>query len=369
MPTFYVYSVERSGNVLSIVCYDGTQRADIPFDSTTFKIYQNKSGNVIPASQVANGACSSCKAGGASYDSKLMPKIDFVAYEDIYDKSCRNILEQLAISNAGIWQCRSMGTMTLCPTTGGSNVYNIDRDKVLSYTGKGSKTVSRVFLNDSKNSIDYDIGSGERKSSISVSGSLISDKSGEIGSAYFGTYHAFDMNVIIDHALHVGDNIVIDNIGQLTIWGVTINFGAVNITAQLSHAEQSMTESEYITADKRAIEQRIEADRIYKNALISKSYGIQTVYINHNTGEKQTYGYEVKDKGVTVYEGNEISKNTAEEITVSDDVSEVKYSIGGIMKAVLSLVWDGDVLKSYCRKILDMDGKVIHDDKEAADNE
>ncbi|MCI5751472.1 MAG: hypothetical protein MR038_03185 [Oscillospiraceae bacterium] len=118
----------------------------------------------------------------------------------------------------------------------------------------------------------------------------------------------------------------------------------------------------------RELEKRYSEGDTWKNVQLTKKDGIRYVYVNEN-GENQTYGYKVKEKGVTVYEGNEISKNTAEEITVSDDVSEVKYSIGGIMKAVLSLVWDGDVLKSYCRKILDMDGKVIHDDKEAADNE
>lgn len=101
---------------------------------------------------------------------------------------------------------------------------------------------------------------------------------------------------------------------------------------------------------------------------ITKKGGIKYVYVNEN-GENQTYGYKVKDKGVTVYDGHEISKNTAEDITVSDDVSEVKYSIGGILQAVLSIVWDGDTIKSYARKILDASGKVIHDDKEADNNE
>lgn len=118
----------------------------------------------------------------------------------------------------------------------------------------------------------------------------------------------------------------------------------------------------------RELAKRYSEGDTWNNVQLTKKGGIKYVYINEN-GKKQTYGYKVKDKGVTVYDGNEISKNTAADITVSDDASEVKYSIGGIMQAVMSIVWDGDTIKSYARKILDASGKVIHDDKEAIDNE
>jgi hypothetical protein len=118
----------------------------------------------------------------------------------------------------------------------------------------------------------------------------------------------------------------------------------------------------YKNRTRRELEQRYKEGDTWQNTEITKSGGIKYVYVNEN-GDRKKYGFDVKDAGVTVYEGDMISEDTADDVTVSDDADEVTYTVGGI-GVVMSMLWDGDVLKKYTRLFKDKLGNIIHKDEE-----
>lgn len=362
--TFYISSKSPSDTVVSVKCYDRSiyTECDFPCEDTDFT---DNDGNEkkMDVSEVLDRIANACGFIGCLMGMDI--KADFELPKSMLQgRSCHDVLNSVSVLLCGYWVYQQAdGGLHLISVGSKNNFLNsVSANKHEKLKQTSTVQIRSVYMTNGSEVCGGDTGGTDtiKIESPAADQAVWSEVYGRVVGYIYGGYDCKNalLSAIPDFPMLVDfdgeENPLYANYCDMKI-------SSAGILASCGCNAVDDGAWTYKTKTRRELEKKYSEGDTWKNTEITKTGGIKYVYVNEN-GDKQKYGFTVKDKGVTVYEGNEISKNTAADITVSDDVSEVGYSVGGITKSVLSLVWDGDVLKSYSRKITDMDGNVIHDD-------
>lgn len=312
-----------------------------------------------PVSAVISALASQCGFGGAV---NFETAVEIIPYKYLAGKTCRSVLELLSQAACGTWFCnninqlefKSFGTVTDYCTLDDNNCSEFRRGSV-----KGPVSAIQVYnpITDENYELGY---YSSFINKLKVSGKLIDSAAAhDILEKVDGSeYRAFSCKKaetkIIPNAL----------CGFLY---KDIMYRASSIVTDITPAGFFSTVRSPVLAEDRfdyvgtleySIADRILQEKKYGSSVMSLS-GLK--FVDDDDG---SYGFTVKSKGITVYDGNPISKNPAENITVSENADSVEYTTADGVNAALELVWNGDILTSFKRRFTDENGKEIFDDKE-----
>ena len=364
--TFYISSKSPSDTVVSVKCYDRSiyTECDFPCEDTDF-IDNDGNEKKMPMLTALERIANACGFFGCLMGTEILAEFE-LPKSMLQGRSCHDVLNSVSVLLCGYWVYQeASGGLHLIAVGGQNNfLHSVSADNHEKLQQTSLIQINSVYMTNGSDICGGDTGGTD---TITIDSPAADQQIwSEVYDRTVGyTYGGYDCKNALLSAIP-DFPMLVDFDGEknpLYANYCDMRISSSGILASCGCNAVDEGEWTYKTRTKRELEKKYGEGDTWNNTEITKTGGIKYVYVNEN-GDKQKYGFTVKDKGVTVYDGNEISKNTAADITVSDDVSEVGYSVGGITKAILSLVWDGDVLKSYSRKITDMDGNVIHDDEE-----
>jgi len=360
--TFYVSSKSSDGNIVSIKCYDRMTYAEADFPCTEEEFYDHDGNEVgMPAALVMNRICAEMGLTLQLNDDGLSEFLtDFVIPKSLlFGKTCRDVLNTFAQALCGVWCCR--GTRLLFVPFG-ADITDFAEIQASAVYHENLKNTSRIlldscFMTDNTNSYGQQItGSGTVNINTplacpglytAVANRVKTLYTGySCGNAYINALPAFPMSCAFKE----------DNPN-----GVPpprpVNYCSVKLTKKGALASLGMNridEGEWVYKNRtrRELDSRYKDGDLWGNTEITKKDGIKHVYVNEN-GSKEKYGYETREEGITVYDGDMIDKIPAEDLTPEfdddDNAKTVTYFKDGV-KTVLEFEWDGDNIKSYKRK-------------------
>jgi hypothetical protein len=159
MPKFYISSRQIDGDVCNYHCLDGMVRAEEPFDSSGLTYDEN---NTVATSSVLSALVTQCgydsrtTTGGASPDSK----VPYMNKDDVENKTCRAILDDLSAACCGVWRIIRTGAYAEVldfATFGTLPTAVVSVDKYTKIDTTGTKHYDGVRVTDGENT--YTVGS------------------------------------------------------------------------------------------------------------------------------------------------------------------------------------------------------------------
>lgn len=328
LPTFYIDGENRTEDTVSITAYDKCRKLSQPFDYADLKDGDNVDDNGDPiytdviASLLVGKIANQCGFAGASNTGEIL--INNIS-KDIYKgAACNSIIENIASASGCFVCCDSSNNLRFQRIgIGYSSASASDHSSIIAYP---EIKYTRLIVS-GNNSDLYDIGSGDANSIIELSNTLISESgASELASRLFAssgafTYIPLNFNAVISGNVDpYGDVIIDDNI--YTVTNILINLGADGAVAALSVPQTSGSSSIYNNLLTRQINQRVAANKIYGNTLISSSDGLELVYDN------ESYGFTTLAGGVTEYDGAMIDNVMPSQVeTVADTSTEAEKRI------------------------------------------
>lgn len=359
--TFYVSSTSSENGIVSVTCYDKMlfTECDFPCSDEDFPVDEDGVESEMDISVCLERIANICGFRGCFYPADVVGEAYFqLPKSSLSGRSCRDVLSIAAEAVCGYWVCQSTSLFLIA--LGASN--NMTGITSASYHEKFTTSkiqISSVCMTDGDyvygndtgtiNTIKIDTPAASLKLYDAVSKRLngYSYKSFKCSHALLDTIPEFPAEISFKGA------------GEMPVNNFDISFSSAGIIASVGNNSAGSVEWKY--RSRREIEQRYKEGETWSNIEITKNGGFKTVYRNENNGKKK-YGIEVKDEGVTLYEGTDYSKTPASEISVSEDFLQAVYKTGK-SEVLLSLVWNGDVLESY-KRIIQKDGKTIYSDEE-----
>lgn len=368
--TFYVSSKSADDTKISVKCYDRSiyTECDFPCEDTDFT---DSDGNEIKMNintvltRIA-GACgfSMCGVGADVETDFELPK------SILQGRSCHDVLNSVSVLLCGYWVYQDTDSGMHLIAIGSTNnftnsVYALKHEKLRQTS---SIQINSVYMTNGAEICGGNAGGTDTVTidSAAATKELYSEVSGRFTGYLYGGYSC-------DNAL----------LSAVTAFPLLINFEGEDTPLYANYCDIKISSSgilascgcntvdegawTYKTRTKRELEKKYSEGDTWTNTEITKSGGIKMVYVNENGG-KEKYGVTVKNKGVTVYDGNAVSKYPAEKITVSDNADSVEYITANGVKAALELVWNGDILTSFKRRFTDENGKEIFDDDKENEN-
>lgn len=148
--TFYVSEVQKSGNVYSVTAYDRCKNLDIPFDVGNRTLYtsdqvEKNSDNYkkYTAADIMGDLAHQAGFHGAP----ALERITEFIFTDFSNKTCRQILEEVSLTECGIFYCdtgNDLNFMKFDPD-GSGNSFTINANNRTEVNLQGTKTISAIY--------------------------------------------------------------------------------------------------------------------------------------------------------------------------------------------------------------------------------
>lgn len=370
---FYISSKSVGDTEITIKCYDRMTYAECDFPCTDDDFIDSDGNETgMELKTVMNRICDECGFLGYNFhDDDLIDTAGDIPKSMLSGKTCHDVLSSLSEAFCGYWCCKyysvlpSLMFVPLCGNTDWINTISVQKHEALKNTVRLPSFFTVIMTDGSVtygDRYDGDNGSAVININTAIASKALRDLI--YNRTFMHTYQGWKC----DNAIF---NTLPDFPPKINFSGeedtrcanyCTLKISSAGIFASCGNNTVDEGAWTYKNRTRRELEQRYKEGDTWKNTEITKSGGIKYVYVNKN-GDKKKYGFDVKDEGVTVYEGDMISEDTANDVTVSDDVDEAGYTVGGVT-VVISMVWDGDVLKGYKRIFKNGDDEVIYEDEE-----
>lgn len=352
LPVFYISKPDYGDGIANITAYDNCRSLDLFFDTSS--IFTEWKEYDIPL--VMGKIASECGFTGATNTGF---NIDKIHAKFLHNKTCRSILNLISEAGCGMWHCNNDNflefkpfgkTLDLC-TLDEQNTCNFRRGSI-----KGPINALRIInpLDDESYQIGYDSG---YNSILKLEGKLIDKSVSEKiltnvkGVSYLGFSCEKAITNVIPDAL-CNFSYKDTNYSALSIITEITPYGYVNKISAVSLPEDRF---DYVGSVEYSLADRVLYEKKCGSSIISMK-GLQF------TDNENTFGFDVKSGGVTLYEGTNYSENPAKNVTVSDDESTLSYNIGNTSVS-MAITWDGDNIKSISRTIKN-GGTEVYTDKE-----
>lgn len=263
--TFYIASVSESGGVCSITAYDLCKNLDIPFDYSGYTQF-DEDGKALwyPTSQITGAIANVCGFTGGN----ISGRVTKLCYNDIAQKSCRQILDDLSIANCGFWfdNNGALAFHSFSPSVTGTVIPESDRTEI---SVLGTKHITGIYAVDEIYNTEFSTG-GDWKNIERFSGRYLnSEVASAIASQILGNGGEYDYSgwecssAAVTYLYNLGDCVLYDS-KNLPVLSVDFQFTAAEKIASLSAPAADSSFSEYHDLYSREIEDR---------AKLGKSYG------------------------------------------------------------------------------------------------
>lgn len=353
LPKFYTDTRVKHGGTVTIACLDRMAFTDrtIDLDATDFD--SNGQINTYTALEQLRSQCgfTAVQYHGGANCSTLIPKMQ---KSDIYQRSCRSILDALSTACVGYW-CVSGENLMFCAYGGGgrsimsSTVNHAEIDEGLAHQAK-----TFVIMTDSSGNT-YTAGvqtTDDLKimtvSSPFASAALAGNLMQRLTDYIYQPWSCEKMQ--INQALMTGTLIPCkDNVSRFCNQ-ITITPTAYGIFATTACNEVSESEFTFKGELMLNLENSLKNGEKCNNMLITRYQGLifTTDEVDNDETIPKTYGFGVYKHGVTEYDGAITSKVVPQNITADTDAANVSYSLGDKVYN-LALTWTGDNITSITR--------------------
>ena len=355
----YISSKSCDGDIVNVKCYDRMTYAEADFPCTEAEFYDRDGNEIEMAASTVVSRIGQAMMLSTFFDDTSALNV-FTARDGkpgipkslLYGKTCRDVMGTFAQAFCGVWHC-SRSTLVFLPFGSGyaevstSAQYHeklrrtSHRSTSYLYMTGGGQEFGNPPADSSTVSISTPLACGELYSAVS-SRISVTYEGYDCRNAYIGDLPMYPMSCTF---AQTGESLY-------------VNYCTVKLTKKGALASLGMNrvdEGEWVYKDRtrRELDSRYKDGDLWGSTEITKKDGVKHVYINENNGTREKHGYEARQSGVTVYDGDMVDKVPGEEITPgydeNDDVKTVTYTKDGV-KTVLEITWDGDKIKSYKRK-------------------
>ena len=358
-PDFYITQRTFSGSTVTFTCYDKTLFLDKTFDSSSFNTT-----STVSVNEIINAIASQIGFAGVQI-SGFPSSFVSIDFNDIYNKSCREILNLISETAAGFFYCGPDNELCFAGfgvAPDGFAFTEDNRTDIIEEFVKGPiDGLIAVNNSDSNNMQEWTFGQTiDSYTCIKIQSKYITEAiAQEIFERVEGQkYSCFNVEKCITETIPLlGSLLYNKTVGvgtyypvfrynlNLSLTGAYITLGADSIT------EQEFDYQGYIT---RQLFGKVEENKNYNGCQINKD-GIQcegtagkvtlsdgSVYF-YGTGQDEKYGFNTKNGGLTTYEGIFSSSKSVSSVSVdtSTNTVTVTYSDGHVYKYSCNIEKDG----------------------------
>lgn len=304
LPVFYIDSENRTEDTVSITAYDRCRKLSQPFDYTSLKDGEKVDDNGDPvyadilAFRLAEKIAAQCGFGTPANTGDIL--IGNVTSDFYKGASCNGILENLA-SASGCFVCCGTDDELRFQRVG-NGYSSASAESINSLVEYPEKDFSRIIISGDKSEF-YDFGHGSVENIIELSNPMITQSVGSALSSRLFEHNDFvykpvSMNAVISGNIDPYGTVIVGDDTFYTVTNISINLCADGAVASLSAPVVSESSAVYNNMLTRKINQRIAANRVYGNTVISGSGGLEFV-----DGDGDTYGFTTFAGGVAEYAG------------------------------------------------------------------
>lgn len=265
LPTFIITEQSFENNVNHVVAYDRCKNLDIPFDYSGYEQFDSTgAARWYPTTQIVSALAHQCGFSSGGYSGRISQ----LCYLDFAEKSCRQILLELAKADGAIWSCSDENALTcvsFSPASSGVEISENDRSDIKI---SGEKTILGIYAEDEVYGTEYSTGAAwrhtERFSGRYLSADIASQLAGQIlsgGGSY--TYYGWECSsVLTDMLFNIGDCISYDG-KLLPILNEDFSFTDLGIIGSFSAPAPDNSFSEYQDLYSRKIAGKLSLDKSY----------------------------------------------------------------------------------------------------------
>jgi len=286
IPTFILGFTEISDHILSVTAYDKTANSDIIFtdDDTVFTEFDgdrvdsdgNRIRNKYSGQVVLEAAANKIGLGAMSVDN--LP--EFLYYSEFIGKSVRTVINDLSACAVGFFYIRD-NALSLAAFGTATGMISADDSKCGKLETSGQKHISQVYITDETYSETYSVGSGQWYETVSIGSPYLIGETACLnagGKINTKTYKGWKISFIVGDTLPIPGMFWGNNENAPVIREISLRFGAVSIIADVGSpaVQQSMTD--FHDEKTRAINTKIQENKIYGNVFIDKNNGLAINY-------------------------------------------------------------------------------------------
>lgn len=341
-PDFFITQRSFANSTVTFTCYDRTLFLDKTFDSSSFNTTLTVSVNEIINSIASQIGFAGVQISG--FPSSFV-SIDF---NDVYNKSCREILNLISETAAGFFYCGPDNSLCFAGFGVAPSAFVFSEDKrteIIEEFAKGPiDSLIAINNSDSNNNQEWTFGQTiDAFTCIKISSKYMTESiATEIFNRVNGKrYSCFNVEKCVTQEIpHLGSLLYDKTIGvgtyypvfrynlNLSLTGAYITLGADSIT------EQEFDYQGYIT---RQLEGKLEENKNYNGCSINKN-GLKcegtagkvtmedgSVYF-YGTGQDEKYGFSTESGGLTHYNGIISSNKKASSVEVDTENNTVSIT-------------------------------------------
>lgn len=346
LPTFYINTRKKSGNIISFSCLDSMMKTDQPLNVNYDTNDEISVGNLL--SGIAT-QCGFVSAGGVPSS-----HIRNLTKQELTGKSCRQALEMLSVPMCGYFYTVA-DILAFKQWGSASPTYTPLKYSAVS-TGGEKGPILRLVMTGNDEVFDKGSPGADVFNTLKIDTEFATDGlATEVYSRIENyTYTAWQCDkMMFDIVPEIDSDIVLDDI-TLTANSITTSFTATGIFCSCGRNEVTENEFNYVGELSRKITEKISNnEKLGNQTMITRYQGVVHLgekYDDNGTEKQNTYAYSSASKdGVVEYEGAMTSKVVPQTITVNDTADTVNYSLGDKLYK-LAITWAGDNISAVTRE-------------------
>jgi len=349
LPTFYINSRKKSGNIISFSCLDNMMKTDQPLDTESLSYMTD---GTIPINNLLADIATQCgfvSAGGVPYS-----HIRNLTKQELTGKSCRQALEMLSVPMCGYFYTVA-NSLAFKQWGSDGATYTPLKYSTVSTGGEKGPILSLVM---SGNDEVYDKGSSGADvfNTLKIDTEFAND---DLATEIYNrienyTYTAWQCDKMMFNTVpEIDSNIVLED-GTYIANSITTTFTPTGIFCSCGRNEVTENEFNYVGELSRKITEKISNnEKLGNQTMVTRYQGVVHLgekYDDNGTEKQNTYAYSSASKdGVVEFSGAMTSKVVPQTVTVSDTADTVKYSLGDKLYR-LAITWDGDNISKVKRE-------------------
>jgi hypothetical protein len=288
---FYIDDYSKSGNVYSLTCYDGAKYLDAEFDASDYpeKKEDPQTHKMVDAwyetATVLGYAATQCGRIGGIYYSPVREPL--LCRNDLYGKTCRQILEDISVVDCGCWRMVS-GTLSFTQFLGYPSA-SIDWTQYPDHESyhteidiQGSQRISGAYASGAWDGSESAVG-GVDTERVDISGRYVSaDKFTAVASQVIGSgwyLYGWSCASWADSDVHLVDlklfNVIAWNGCLLPVLSISRDFGAIVRSSYSAPRPEAMT---YMTKRERENRRTVNYDTVAGGSVrVTREGGLEAV--------------------------------------------------------------------------------------------
>jgi len=346
LPTFYINSRKKSGNIISFSCLDTMMKTDQPLNANYMPDNTISVGNLL--ADIAT-QCGFVSAGGVPSS-----HIRNLTKQELTGKSCRQALEMLSVPMCGYF-CTVSDILAFKQWGSAGATYTPLKYSTVS-TGGEKGPILRLIMTGNDEVYDKGGTTADVFNTLKIDTEFATDDLAEeiYNSIADYTYTAWQCDkMMFDTVPEIDSNIVLED-GTYIANSITTSFTATGIFCSCGRNEVTENEFNYVGELSRKITEKISNnEKLGNQTMVTRYQGVVHLgekYDDNGTEKQNTYAYSSASKdGVVEFSGAMTSKVVPQAVTVSDTADTVNYSLGDKLYK-LAITWVGDNISAVTRE-------------------